>query len=95
MQRNQGGTNMERMNEDIQQLQHNPKGIRFAELERICDRHFGPPRQKGSHLIYPVPWPGDPRVNIQNRRGMAKPEQVNQVVKAIERLVQERGENQE
>lgn len=79
----------------IQRLRNSRRSLRFAELARICDRYFGPPRQRGSHLIYPVPWPGDPRVNIQNRRGMAKPEQVNQVVKAIERLVQERGENRE
>ena len=79
----------------IQRLRNSRRGLRFTELARICDRYFGPPRQRGSHLIYPVPWPGDPRVNIQNRRGMAKPEQVDQVVKAIERLVQERGENQE
>lgn len=79
----------------IQRLRNSRRSLRFAELARICDRYFGRPRQRGSHLIYPVPWPGDPRVNIQNRRGMAKPEQVNQVVKAIERLVQERGENRE
>ena len=79
----------------IQRLRNSRRSLRFAELARICDRYFGPPRQRGSHLIYSVPWPGDPRVNIQNRRGMAKPEQVDQVVKAIERLVQERGENQE
>ena len=33
-----------------------------------------------------MPWPGDPRVNIQNERGMAKPYQVRQVIRAIERL---------
>ena len=84
---------MERIQEDIARLRRNPRGIRFAELVRICDRHFGTPRQRGSHLIYPVPWPGDPRVNIQNRRGMAKPEQVEQVIKAIERLVRESQES--
>lgn len=79
--------------EVIQRLRNSRRGLRFAELARICDRYFGPPRQRGSHLIYSVPWPGDPRVNIQSRRGMAKPEQVDQVVKAIERLVQELEEN--
>jgi hypothetical protein len=29
---------------------------------------------------------GDPRVNIQNDKGMSKAYQVNQVLKAIERL---------
>jgi len=33
-----------------------------------------------------MPWQGDPRVNIQNDKGMAKAYQVRQVLKAIERL---------
>ena len=36
--------------------------------------------------IYRTPWPGDPRVNIQDAKGMAKPYQVRQVVRAIEKL---------
>lgn len=52
-----------------------------------------PTRQAGtSHRIYRKPWPGDPRVNIQNRKGMAKPYQVRQVLKAIERMEDERRE---
>jgi hypothetical protein len=44
-------------------------------------------RQTGSsHRIYQTPWPGDPRVNIQNDKGMAKAYQVRQVLRAIERL---------
>ncbi len=34
---------------------------------------------------------GDPRVNIQNDKGMAKAYQVRQVLKAIERLEAQRG----
>ena len=71
----------------LDSLRANPKGVRFAALTRVCDRYFGEPRQKGtSHRIYRTPWPGDPRVNIQNANGMAKPYQVRQVIKAIERL---------
>ena len=71
----------------LDSLRANPKGVRFADLARVCDRYFGEPRQKGtSHRIYRTPWPGDPRVNIQNAKGMAKPYQVHQVIKAIERL---------
>jgi hypothetical protein len=33
-----------------------------------------------------MPWQGDPRVNIQDDKGMAKAYQVKQVLKAIERL---------
>ncbi|MCY3829470.1 MAG: toxin HicA [Rhodospirillaceae bacterium] len=71
----------------LRTLRNNPKGVRFADLARICDRYFGPPRQKGtSHRVYRTPWPGDPRVNIQNDKGKAKPYQVRQVIKAIEKL---------
>ena len=73
--------------EILKAIRNNPKGIRFADLVKVCDEYFGKPRQKGtSHRIYRTPWPGDPRVNIQNIRGMAKPYQVRQVIKAIEKL---------
>jgi hypothetical protein len=39
-----------------------------------------------SHRVYKTPWPGDPRVNIQNAKGKAKPYQVRQVLLAIEKL---------
>ena len=61
--------------------------LRFSELAKACDRLFGTPRQEGtSHRVYRTPWPDDPRVNIQNSKGQAKPYQVRQVFKAIERL---------
>ena len=68
-------------------LRRNPKGIKFSDLCRICDEFFEEPRQRGtSHRIYRTPWPGDPRVNIQDDKGMAKAYQVRQVIKAIEKL---------
>ena len=71
----------------VKAIRNNPKSVRFADLARICDEYFGEPRQKGtSHRVYRTPWPGDPRVNIQNAKGKAKPYQVRQVIKAIERL---------
>ena len=63
--------------------------IRFADLQKVCSHYFGKSRQKGSHVIYKTPWPGDPRVNIQNAGKDAKPYQVRQVLRAIDRLVQE------
>ena len=73
--------------EILKTLRNNPKGVRFAELARICEHYFGRPRQRGtSHLVFRTPWPGDPRVNIQNDKGKAKPYQVRQVVKAIAKL---------
>lgn len=65
----------------------NPKGVRFRDLCQICDHYFGQARQRGSsHRIYPMPWKGDPRINIQNEKSMANAYQVRQVLKAIERL---------
>ena len=61
--------------------------VRFADLKKVCETYFGKPRQTGSsHMIFKTPWPGDPRVNIQNDRGQAKPYQVRQVLQAIDRL---------
>jgi len=71
----------------LDSLRANPRGVRFADLARVCERYFGEPRQKStSHRVYRTPWPGDPRVNIQNAKGMAKPYRVRQVIKALERL---------
>ncbi len=71
----------------LKEMRNNPKGVRFSDLCRVCDSCFGEARQKGSsHRVYKTPWPGDPRVNIQNDRGMAKAYQVRQVLRAIERL---------
>jgi hypothetical protein len=81
-----------RIEEIIDQMRRNPKGISFHDLCKVSDSFFGEARQKGgSHRIYRTPWPGDPRVNIQNHKGMAKAYQVRQVLKAIERLEAESG----
>lgn len=71
----------------LTQMNANPKGVRFNELRKICEHFFGEPRQSGSsHCIFKTPWPGDPRVNIQNSKGKAKAYQVRQVLQAIEKL---------
>lgn len=66
----------------------NPAGVKFRDLSKFCDRHFGQPRQRAtSHRVYRTPWLGDPRVNIQaSAGGMAKPYQVRQVIKAVAKL---------
>lgn len=70
----------------LEQMKTHPKGVRFTELQKVCEHYFGKPRQRGSsHCIYKTPWPGDPRVNIQNHNGKAKPYQVKQVLLAIEK----------
>lgn len=74
----------------LAKLELSPENVRFAELVKICDAIFGKPRQSGSsHRVYKTPWPGDPRVNIQNARGKAKPYQVKQVLRAIEKMKEE------
>lgn len=68
-------------------MRRDPTGIRFSDLRKICEAYFGEPRQSGSsHLVFKTPWPGDPRVNIQDAGGKAKPYQVRQVLKAIDKL---------
>ena len=71
----------------LTQMRRNPKGIRFNDLSKVCENFFGSPRQSGSsHKVFKTPWQGDPRVNIQNAKGKAKPYQVRQVLQAIDRL---------
>jgi len=76
-----------KIREILAMMRENPKGINFSDLCKVCNHFFGEPRQVGSsHRIYKTLWQGDPRVNIQNDKGMAKPYQVKQVLKAIDRL---------
>jgi hypothetical protein len=69
-------------------MRANPSNIRFAELRTVCAHYFGSPRQQGtSHCVYRMPWPGDPRVNIQEGKGgKAKDYQVRQVIQAIDKM---------
>jgi hypothetical protein len=54
---------------------------------KVCEEHFGEPRQSdGSHVLFKMPWGGDPRINIQNDKGKAKAYQVRQVLLAIDKL---------
>ncbi len=78
---------MKRVTGTLAQMRQNPQGVRFKDLCRVCDAYFGEPRQTtGSHRVYKTPWPGNPRVNIQNKKGKAKAYQVRQVLQAIDRL---------
>ena len=74
----------------VAEMRRSPKGVRFSDLERVCRHYFGEPRRRGSsHQVFRTPWPGDPRVNIQDDHGAAKPYQVRQVLAAIEKVEQE------
>lgn len=71
----------------MQEMKRSPKNVRFADLAKVCDHYFESRNsKKTSHRTYKTPWLGDPRVNIQNAKGKAKPYQVNQVLEAIEKL---------
>jgi hypothetical protein len=71
----------------LDQMRRDPAGLRFADLMKVCEKFFGKPRQTASsHVIFKTPWPGDPRINIQNDKGKAKAYQVRQVLLAIEKL---------
>ena len=83
---------MIRIDKILARMNTSPKGIRFQDLCKVCDTYFGEARQSGSsHRVYKTPWQGDPRVNIQNDKGMAKAYQVKQVLKAIARLEKKNG----
>ena len=78
---------MATLNDILKTMKRNPKGVRFKDLCKVCDHYFGDARQSGSsHRVYKMPWQGDPRVNIQNSKGKAKPYQTKQVLQAIQKL---------
>jgi hypothetical protein len=78
---------MAKIDDLIRKMKENPGNVRFNDLSRVCEFYFGVPRHSGScHHVYKTPWQGDPRVNIQNKKGKAKPYQVRQVLIAMERL---------
>ena len=71
----------------LKQMEENPKGVRYIDLKKVCEYYFGKARNSASsHCVFKTPWRGDPRVNIQNDKGKAKPYQVRQVLKAINQL---------
>lgn len=67
-------------------MRKNPRNVRYDDLLKVCEHYFGPARRSGgSHAVFKTPWLGDPRVNIQNSDGQAKPYQVRQVLAAIDK----------
>jgi len=68
----------------IDGMRNNPRNVRYNDLLKVCEHYFGLARSSGtSHAVFRTPWPGDPRVNIQNDHGKAKEYQVRQVIAAI------------
>lgn len=83
------------IDDDIEWLRQHKKNARFDDLLKICEAHFGRPRFSSGHYIFPTPWPLDPRVNLQcdkkNKKDV-KPYQVNQVIRALEKLKESTGD---
>lgn len=78
------------MDRIIAQMRGSATSVRYSDLRKVCVHFFGEPRQGGtSHAVFRTPWQGDPRINIQNNKGEAKPYQVRQVLKAIDKLKEE------
>lgn len=77
---------MDKLDKLLEQMKSEPQNVRFKDLLSICKEHFGEPRQKGSHIVFKTPWPGDPRINLQNDHGKAKAYQVRQVLTALDKL---------
>ena len=71
----------------LEHMRRETANVNFNDLKKVCETYFGKPRQSGSsHAVFKTPWAGDPRVNIQNAKGKAKPYQVKQVLQAMEKL---------
>jgi len=71
----------------LEAIRANPSDVRFDDLCKICEENFGKPSSsRSSHRVYKVSWAGDPRVNVQNKKGKAKAYQVRQVLEAIRKL---------
>ena len=77
------------VDEILAEMRANPAGVRFADACKVAIHYFGQPRQNGtSHKVWKMPWPGDPRINMQaGDGGKAKPYQVRQAVAAIDTLL--------
>jgi hypothetical protein len=73
----------------ISAMRASPEGIKFAEACKVAAHffgEFGKPRVAGSHHIWKMPWPGDPRINLQKDGPKAKRYQVVQMLEAIDKL---------
>ncbi len=70
-------------------MRANPADTKFSDVRKVAEHFFGAfgePRIVGSHHVYKMPWPGDPRINIQKDGPKAKRYQVIQVIEAVDKL---------
>lgn len=71
--------------EILSRLETHPQAVRFEDLRKLCEHHFGRPRQKGSHFVFITGLIDQPIVNIQARGSMAKEYQCKQALRAVGR----------
>ncbi|SDQ03519.1 MULTISPECIES: hypothetical protein [Micrococcaceae] len=79
---------MARIEKIEQKARASPENLNYSDMLKLCIHYFGEPRSgQGSHnAIFKMPWEGDPRINLQDKNGKAKPYQVRQAIAAIDRL---------
>lgn len=70
----------------VQEMRQSPSNIRFKDALKVCEHYFGPPRISGSHIRFQTPWRDMPSINMQSDKGSAKPYQIRQLIKALNRL---------
>ena len=80
---------IEFLQDRIEELENDHPNVRFDRLKTICRKVFGEGRTRGSHHIFSTPWPGDPRINLQESSGgEAKPYQIKQVIKSLKKRLE-------
>ncbi len=76
---------MTRRRKLIEKIQNNPAGVRFQEICRLADQlGFTKRGGKGSHIVYEKDGVEE-ILTFQDRKGMAKPYQVKQLLAVIEK----------
>ena len=76
---------MTRRQKRIEKIQNNPAGDRFQEIRRLAEQPGVTKRGgKGSHIVYEKDGV-DEILTFQDRKGMAKPYQVKQLLAVIEK----------
>lgn len=72
------------------EILYNRNNVHFTQLVNICTKYFGNPRiGKSGHYKFKTFFQDDPIINLQPRKRekkMAKPYQVDQVRKILERM---------
>jgi hypothetical protein len=50
----------------VAHMSDEPANVKFTDLQKVCIHYFGKPRlASGSHVVFKMPWMGDPRINIK------------------------------